>query len=426
MSRNDRRDVRAATRGDDKLIFDIAAPPGWSFTPGDTIIGNLVRRAHIITSEATVTLTLSSRIHTQLTPPGKEKKVWDDWRLLYPREEVIFRGPLHLPEGSNKSLSWPFSLQIPTKPVDMLGKKFAQAGSFLALDGDQTTHYPLPGTFRTLGSDSGLASGCFIEYYLSAKLKYNFGSPQVCFATWKVDIRHPVEVVEKSQLERVTRLSIEGKVQSQRLLPAISDAKLSLKQKTQKLFGSSKVPKFYYQVDLASPRILKLGDAHNLPLVLHIAPLEDKTSDSLKGTIQEARVNWIKLSLVCYTDIIVTGCPPFGTVHKDRHRFSLNLHLEKVFDNLESPLILSLGHQNASINIGDMFQLVLHSTGLTSSDLRLHDLTPIYPDFVTYNIKHTHAIDWKISITIAGETQVFNKSVPLKVLKETKIREHPT
>ncbi|CRL18784.1 unnamed protein product [Penicillium camemberti] len=422
MSRNDRRDTRAHTRGDDNLKFDVAAPPRWSFTPGDTIIGNLVRRAHIVTSEATVTLTLSSRIHTHLTPGGKEKQVSDNWHILYPREEVIFRGPLHLPEGSNESLSWPFSLQIPTKPVDMLGKKFAQAGSFLALDRDQTIHHPLPGTFSTLGSDSSLASGCFIEYYLSAKLKYNFGSPQVCSATWKVDIRHPVVVVEKSQLERVTRLSIEGQVQSQRLLPATSDAKLSLKQKAQKVFGSSKVPKFYYQVDLTSPRILKLGDAHNLPLVLHIAPLDDKTSDSLKGTTQEARINWIKLSLVCYTDIIVTGCHP---VHKDRHRFSLNLHLEKVFDSLESPLTLPLGHQNVSINIGDMFQLVLHSTGLTSSDLRLHDLTPIYPDFVTYNIKHTHAIDWKISITIAGETQVFNKSVPLKVLKEPKICEYP-
>ncbi|KAJ6125007.1 hypothetical protein N7471_012324 [Penicillium samsonianum] len=416
---------RRDTRGDEKLKFDVAAPTGWSFTPGDTIIGNLVRRAHIVTSEATVTLTLSGRIHSQLTPRDKEKQVSDDWYLLNPREEVLFRGPLHLPEGSNESLSWPFSLQIPTKPVDMLGKKRAQAGSFLALDGDQTTHHLLPGTFTTLGSDSSLASECFIEYYLSAKLKYNFGSSQVCSATWKVDIRHPVEVVEKSQLEQVTHLSIEGKVQSQRLLLAMSDAKLSLKQKAQKLFGSSKVPKFYYQVDLTSPRILKLGDAHNLPLVLHIAPLADKTSDSLKDTVQEAQINWIKLSLVSYTHIIVTDCPPFGTVHRDRHRFSLNLHLEKAFDSLESPLILPLGHQNASINIGNMFRLVLHSTGLTSSGLRLHYLAPIYPDFVTYNIKHTHAIDWKISITIAGETQVFNKSVPLKVLKETKICEYP-
>ncbi|KAJ5608244.1 hypothetical protein N7537_004863 [Penicillium hordei] len=416
---------RCDTRGDDKLKFDVAAPTGWSFTPGDTIIGNLVRRAHIVTSEAIVTLTLSSRIHSQLTPRNKEKQVSDDWHLLYPREEVIFRGPLHLPEGSNESLSWPFSLQIPTKPVDMLGKKRAQASSFLALNGDQTTHHPLPGTFTTLGRDSTLASECFIEYYLSAKLKYNFGSSQVCSATWKVDIRHPVEVVERSQLEQITHLSIEGKVQSQRLLLAMSDAKLSLKQKTQKLFGSSKVPKFYYQIDLTSPRIVKLGDAHNLPLVLHIALLEDKTSDSLRGTAQEARINWIRLSLVSYTHIIVTDCPPVGTVHRDRHRFSLNLHLEKVFDSLESPLILPLGHQNASINIGDMFQLVLHLTGLTSSGLRLHDPAPIYPDFVTYNIKHTHAIDWKISITIAGETQVFNQSVPLKVLKETKIREYP-
>jgi hypothetical protein len=410
---------RHGTRGDDNLKFDVAAPPGWSFTPGDTIIGNLVRRAHIVTSEATVTLSLSGRIHSQLTPRDKEKQLSDDWHLLYPREEVIFRGPLHLPEGSNESLSWPFSLHIPIKPVDTLGKKRAQAGSFLALDGDQAAHHPLPGTFTSLGSDSSLASECFIEYYLSAKLKYHFGASQICSATWKVDIRHPVEVVEKSQLEQVTHLSIDGKVQSQRLLFGMSDANLSLKQKTQKLFGSSKVPKFYFQVDLTSPRILKLDGAQNLPLMLHIAPLEDKTSDSLKGTPQEARINWIKMFLVSYSDIIVTDCPPLGTVHRDKHRFSLNLHLEKAFDRLESPLILPLGHQNTSINLGAMFQLVLRSTGLTSSGLRLHYLAPIYPDFVTYNIKHTHGIDWKISITIAGETQVFDKSVPLKVLRTT-------
>ncbi|KAJ5572914.1 hypothetical protein N7450_009898 [Penicillium hetheringtonii] len=54
--------------GDENLKFDIAAPSDWTFTAGDTIIGNVVRYAPIIAPDAKLSLALvgRSRIHPEL------------------------------------------------------------------------------------------------------------------------------------------------------------------------------------------------------------------------------------------------------------------------------------------------------------------------------------------------------------------------
>lgn len=38
----------------DDLKFDLAAPSGWEQAPGDTIIGNLMRKNPLVTPECTV------------------------------------------------------------------------------------------------------------------------------------------------------------------------------------------------------------------------------------------------------------------------------------------------------------------------------------------------------------------------------------
>ncbi|CAG8264600.1 unnamed protein product [Penicillium salamii] len=413
---------RHGTRGSDHLRFDLDDLK--SYTPGDTISGSVVRCKHIVSFEATLTLSLLGRMNGHLKPRDEDQQVSDDWTLFHTLEEVLFSGPLHLPEASSEPLRWSFTIQIPTKPVDTLTKSRTQAGSFLPID-ENARHHGLPGTFKGLGRDSNFAAGCFIEYWLTASLKHTFGSPQKSMATSVVKIDHPHEMVPNDQPEQLTNLSLEGKVQTQRLLLAANDTTLSFKQMVQRLTRSSKVPKVSFQINLTYPRILDINRS-NFPLVLDIARHGENTSDSLKNTRQEAQINWFKMSLISYSHIIVADRPPFGNVHKDIHRSSIDAHLDRTFDKPDSPLVLPLGDQHASLNLGELFQLAFHKEGLSYRVWRPSHASrpycvfaPIYPDFVTYNIKHTHGIDWQVSVTIAGETQVLRKSVPIKVIQST-------
>lgn len=49
------------------LKFDVAAPAGWSYVAGDTVIGNLIRHTPIVAPEATIILTLIGRVKTKIT-----------------------------------------------------------------------------------------------------------------------------------------------------------------------------------------------------------------------------------------------------------------------------------------------------------------------------------------------------------------------
>lgn len=45
----------------DDLKFDVAAPAGWEYAPGDTIIGHLMRKSPLVTPECTVIVWLAGR-----------------------------------------------------------------------------------------------------------------------------------------------------------------------------------------------------------------------------------------------------------------------------------------------------------------------------------------------------------------------------
>jgi hypothetical protein len=85
----------------------------------------------------------------------------------------------------------------------------------------------------------------------------------------------------------------------------------------------------------------------------------------------------------------------------------MNLHLHKVFDELEAPLMVSsTGKGNEAIHLGNMFQLNLKSDGLYTADKRVvrwPSLNSIYPDFTAYGIKHTHFLEPSVNLSIAGE-----------------------
>lgn len=392
-----------------QLEFDVAAPVGWTFAPGDTIIGNVVRRAPIVTPEATLKLALIGRVWTSISDNNNIHS--REWHLLNPRLTVIFRGPLHLPEGSDEPLSWAFSIEIPPEPVDTAIRAHTQEESLLPLDSDHLAHHVLPGSFSSLGisTSGGAHTECSIAYYLHAQLQYGrSGSLEIHNAISHITLRHPVE--EQTDLLQLSTIEKQIIIRTHRLLPGMENADLSLKQKTLQLFGSSKVPEFHCKISVSLPRTIQLDRPSPIPIILNIMPRQHKTSVCIKDVAQNVQINWIKMFIASSSYVIASNN------QRNSLYSSVNLGLVSGFKSLEIPCTISTGPDNGAINVGNMFQLVLHSFGLTAGNRHLsRDLT-IYPDFITYNIKHSHYLNLTISLTIAGETQMVETSSPVKII----------
>lgn len=50
----------------DDLSVSLAAPPNWTFAPGDTIIGNIVRKTHLVSPDASLKLSLKGHTATRI------------------------------------------------------------------------------------------------------------------------------------------------------------------------------------------------------------------------------------------------------------------------------------------------------------------------------------------------------------------------
>lgn len=402
--------------------FELAAPPRWEFSPGDTIIGHLIRKAPIVATEATLRLTLFGRIKTTIGQNGRnsietsDSNRWtDEFDIIKPIQEIIFQGPLHLPENSDKSLSWPFSFEIPIQRAEPPKRPYISKHGFPPPVG-------LPGSFFSSSGSIGLSSEGSIRYTLDARIHYKRrGSHIIHRANCPIILRHFAGNFDPSQLRSLdTRISPDLKVQSQRLQPGMEASELSFKQKTLKLVGSSKVPQFHYNLVVSAPSVIQLDHPEPFPLILAIKSQREKTSSSIREVPQTIHVDSISAALLFKTAVLAPTL--FGDLPRcDYQERSHDLSLGKVFRDLGAPLAICTDKGSGSIDVGNTFQLVLHSNGLSAGkrDLCSWVMTTIYPDFDSYSIRHTHFLELKIRVSVAAESHTFKTRTPLKIIAAT-------
>ncbi|PLB52468.1 hypothetical protein P170DRAFT_423340 [Aspergillus steynii IBT 23096] len=400
------------------INLEIAAPPGWTFAAGDTIIGNVVRRQPIVAPEAIVRLALVGRVKTKITIKrgNNNRSVYRGrWDLLGETEQTIFRGPVHLPPESAESLTWPFEVPIPTSPAPSVLLGHCSEESFLPLNKESVAYQPLPGTFFSSRTGWNTVSEGFVEYYLQAELRYNRGgSWDIRNATCPITLRQPSQppLLDNDLGYRHVPMSAK----SQRLIPGMEDADLSFKQKTQKLFGSSKVPEFHFMLDVTFPRRVQFDNPSPIPFIIGIRPDEVRTTDSIQDVVQTIQLNWLRLKIKTNTVVLAPGNFDPTHPHTDSQPEDYHLGLERLFRRLEHPITFTTGKGNEPVNIGEMFQLVLRTDGLYTRGARLAPVPRIQPDFVTYNIRRSNALSWEISLTVAGEDLTFKGSSELEIL----------
>lgn len=413
---------RAKETGNADLRIDLKSPPGWTFAPGDTAIGTVLRRSHIVAPNATVKLSLVGHVRTKITPNSGSSRGYyrGHWYLFSTTTtQVLFEGPLHVPNesgGGKDESSWSFSLPIPMKPADSaLGGHYMEEG-FLPQDEFGLAHHTLPGTFVTSNNDWNHSSEGYVEYYLEARLQYQRGGRyELDRATVPITMRpQPPIVFPDYDLQR---RKIDKIFQSQRLVPGKECTDLTFRQNMQRFLGSSKVPRAHYSVEIGLPRVIQLDNQSPIPLTLNI--VLPTSSTGIQNAGLKVRLNWVKMSIKSTTTLLAPR--DFSRLTKrDTHSVNHHLNLERAFRDLKAPIEYSIDNarNNVPVNIGGMFQLTLRSNGLKAGNRRLASVSYPYiqPDLVTYNIRHSHRLETEVSLTITGECHTIPVSNDVMIL----------
>lgn len=420
-------------KGSDALRIDLAAPEGWTFAPGDTVIGDVVRCSPVVTSNATLKVFLRGRIQTSRANASDGNRYSSDPKhlgqnarqrvaseqILLAKEYPIFEGPLHIPDDGNP-ISWSFTTEItPDPPRTIYGNL------------DVSYDY-LPGSTFSARGFGQTSSAAWIEYYLEAELKYyernHFGGPdreKSHTAIYPITLRHqPLEEFQEFGIEQQV---IKRKVRSHRLSPEARFSQLSMKQRAQQRFGSSKVPEFHFAVELYLPNTIQLDNTSVLPLSLVILQ-EDSTSDEIKNVPRKAWLNSVKLSIDTFTFVKHHGASldagysrptnsatAFPAKYVGNSALSQDLHLSNAIQEMDTfPLEVSVG--SGPIDIGSILQLILHPDGLSMRGRRLQKVLPMIPSLDVYNLRYLNCLKVNLSLTVADEEFNLETSIPVKIL----------
>lgn len=156
------------------LKINVAAPPNWTFAPGDTIIGTVVRQTPIVSPNATIRLALKGSTETRKEEStGGNDSRWTlvlKWDLLDSQPEELFRGPLHLADGSEECLAYPFEMKVPLGPSLTQITRHENEKNHLPMDHESGAKHTIPGIF--FSSNEGASASGSIRYNLEAELQY--------------------------------------------------------------------------------------------------------------------------------------------------------------------------------------------------------------------------------------------------------------
>ncbi|KAJ5162026.1 hypothetical protein N7492_007418 [Penicillium capsulatum] len=348
--------MSAVTYSDENLKVEPAAPEGWIFAAGDTIIGTVLRRSRLATPRATVRLFFWGKLkvifHTYNSYGRSNTRCAVDKNIIMPKEGLLFEGLLHVQEGVDP-YSWPFQVKIPSAP-DYAVKT---TSDYLSPFHGALCRGPLPASFVSTRRDCS----CFIEYYLQAELCYTHtgGYPERCESTHLITIRRPHTAEFHGFASQGTKF--ERIMRGYHLLPDSRNDHLSFKQKKREFFGSSKLPQLDYGAEMTAPKTISLNNPSPMPIQIRCF-LRSKTSSEIHDFPPEF---WLPCKDINHIEIKSLGRRRPGSSHIQKG----DLGLQQVLDNMSArdfKLEIPIGEKREPLDIGEVFQLSLYPHGLKS------------------------------------------------------------
>lgn len=404
----------AHSEGSAALSIALAGSSKHIFQAGDTIIGKVMRRQHIVAPECQITIRLLGRAKTKIVVTrsnGNGGTRHDTYRSRYnffghnapETSQVIFSGPLHVAADQGEPAEFPFAVTIPTTPSAHLSRE-AERNSFLPTDPDSVAMQSLPPTYASYHHHK---EG-YVEYWLEAQLNPGPGTNNK--AVTPAQSTQPILLGAPRTMEPIQKMvktvsSERHSITSYKLIPGMEEAELTFKQKSKQFFHTSSVPSLSYTIQMGLPVVLQLQPHDTLPLTLHLTPTTEATSPEVRKTTQKATINYINVHLKNYT-LIRAGEHFLGGPRESSMSDTVDLHFEKALQSLPNPMIVDIDPNSHRIDLGALFDLRLTESGLYSGSEKLSSVwlgPPITPSFTTYNMTASHGLKVSISVTVCGK-----------------------
>ncbi|KAF5649486.1 uncharacterized protein FTJAE_923 [Fusarium tjaetaba] len=359
-----------------------------TYVPGDTITGLVYRKAHIVSPDSSLTVSLIGTANTS--------------------QQTIFKGPLHIENCGHKE--WIFNIPVPLY-TDPKINNVRQALSFIPPD---TTDHELPPSY-ILGDGGEKETSACIQYFIEAKLTVEgHGKSEVLEAIFPFKI---IQLTPDAPIANFgsRRIRYPRKISSQRLVSASEDVRLSSLQKIRKHFFSSD-PDLVFDVFVDVPRIIQLDNPTPIPIKLLVAPNWQKTSPVIQNVAQEVKLTTVHVWIV--TETSLNGS--FGG-----RRTEVDLGVVQALNRLKTNLRIPFTRQWEPIDVGELsgLRIGLKDTGFPQEWSFAQ--TGFTHSFCTYNIMVTHAIAWWIQGEIAGVRFDVGGEADLLILRPSDDRVRP-
>ncbi|CAJ0544366.1 Ff.00g035800.m01.CDS01 [Fusarium sp. VM40] len=381
-----------------------------SYSPGDTIIGYVYRKAPTVSPDSSVTIALCGRAKSRMVVSTTNRNTTYRGRFaLIPERncaQKIFHGPLHIESGSDEQV-WPFAITLPqyVDPTHLQGER--QVESYLSLG---AMDHILPSTFV---HDSSKSAEAFVEYFLKATM----------VLTGQGHVERP-EATLPFVLQRwspgppradfgLKESKNRQSVSTYRLIPGMEVAKLSFSQKMKKSFGTSSVPTFLFDVFVDVPTIIQLDNPNPIPFKIRIVPERKATSEAIKDIPEQVKLLSVSIRIISTTNILCEGSiAPHEAVKKDE----IDLCIMTALGKLAGDIYIPCADDSSPIDIGELIDLRLgHSSPGFPQRYSAEDVRFTH-SFTTYNIRNSHKLSWTIKGEIAGEYFGVSGAVALKLL----------
>ncbi|CCT72595.1 uncharacterized protein FFUJ_12475 [Fusarium fujikuroi IMI 58289] len=355
--------------------------PDSTYIPGEVITGHITRKSHIVASSATVTISLHARSKSRMV--ARRGHLTSTYRgrfdLVQSAEysKTVFEGPIHIAEHDVEQ-RWVFSIRLPDH-IDVSALQLL-AGPDQTYLTAELSEQPLPPTFLIERYEYMSGMSAFVEYFLQAELK----------------------TASRGSGSAEAILPFRMLYTNPEPFPAHID--LHTTRQTLALQGDNPL---VASVEIQTPTTLQIEAPGPMSFVVFA-----------KIGLPSLQITRIFMNVVAKTEI---KCPKGKNIHETDCEARVTLHAEDAFNQYDGDLYIPW--QRSSMDTQH-----LQGSGLGSEmrplesldigaqlNLRLQRSKDLYPSFQTFNIRHTHRIQWEMTVEAAGKSFELSGEEPIKV-----------
>ena len=194
-------------------------------------------------------------------------------------------------------------------------------------------------------------------------------------------------------------------------MPRMQGASLSLSQKARRLFHTSKIPSFSYNVTVEMPTIIHLENPTPIPVLIHPRPRWEQTSGIVRDIPQQVNLRGVFLVSEIITEVKTVGSviAYYGVGRK-----KADLDVNAVLNTPPIAILIPCGPDEPPLDLGRTIGLRINRNGRMGQ--KKQSPCEITPTSTRLNIKRTYRLHWTVKLSIADEKSKFSGSQDIVIL----------